>query len=142
MSARRQQAGRFFLVSLAGLGLDLVLATALAAALGWPLWLCAATGFSAATVFNYLVNLRWTFRGTGAHGSLAGLGGYFLVVGVSLGIRVAAVAALERLLPAPLQIAPLILLLAAGLSFAANFVLARGLVFRPPRSASERGPGP
>ena len=130
MKTVSQQAGAFFVVSLAGLVVDVGIAWLLNAALDWPLSLAAVCGFVVATCLNYLANIRWTFRSTGTRGSMRGVGLYFLAVSVSLLVRIAAIEVLQRLLPDHLQIAPLILVIAAGVSFFVSFFLSRRFVFR------------
>lgn len=124
------QARAFFVVALLGLVVDVGIAWLLTARLGWPLAFSAVCGFAVATCLNYLMNLRWTFRATGTTCSLSGLAQYFLVVGVSLVVRILAIEILRHLLPDRFQIVPLILVLAAGLSFVVSFILSRRFVFR------------
>lgn len=125
---------RFGVVAVAGLVVDLSIAWALAALAGVPLPLAALAGFLCAAAFNYLLHEVWTFGGGGSPS--AGRGAlYLLVLGLTLGVRVGSVAALEMLrdllLPGAGWRLP-VLVLATGLSFATNYLLSRTLVFRRP----------
>jgi putative flippase GtrA len=122
---------RFLAVSVLGLVLDLGLAWLLAVKVGLALSAAAAIGFLAAAVFNYLMHEIWTFR-TGVVQVSARRGGlYALALGVTLVVRVGTVALLERMwLVEGREFA--VLLAATGLSFLANYMLSRNVVFRPP----------
>lgn len=125
---------RFGLVSVAGLGIDLALAWGLAALAGVPLTLAAAAGFCAAAVLNYLLHEYWTFRDGAPQPSFGRALRYLGALALTLAVRLAAVAVLARLAgaaaaaPGP-QLA--ILLAATGLSFVANYLASKVLVFRP-----------
>ncbi len=47
---------RFFLVSVAGLAVDIGIAFSIATLLGAPLWIAAATGFLVAACGNYILH--------------------------------------------------------------------------------------
>lgn len=132
---------RFFLVSLAGLGVDLAIAWMAAAWLGLPLPLAAATGFGVAAAFNYLLHEFWTFR-DGARKVSARRGGlYILVLAATLATRVALVALLDWTVFAGTGARMAPLAIAAVLSFLVNYALSRMLVFRAapaPRSPELR----
>ena len=127
------QAGRFGLVVVLGLGIDLSVTLGLVRLAGLALPVAAACGFGAGAVVNYLMHEAWTFRHPGAALRLSARRGglYLLVLGMVFAVRVGSVALLERLLPAP-GLAPLVLTLAIGLSFCAHFILSRSLAFRRP----------
>lgn len=118
---------RFFAVTVLGLLIDLAIAYALNAGLGVPLWLAAAAGFTLAAAINYAIHQTWSFR----HGPrgfsarrAAMYGGTALA---TLAVRVAIVAALDRVLADDLAL--LILICGAGGSFCVNFALSKFVVF-------------
>lgn len=53
---------RYLVVIGIGALVDLGVALALRLATGWPLWLCAAIGFVAASAANFWLFERWAFR--------------------------------------------------------------------------------
>ena len=120
---------RFGATAVAGLIVDLALASALAA-LGLVLPLAAAGGFAAGAVLNYVLHEVWTFRDE-RDGRLSGrrAGFYLAVLGVVLAIRVSAVAAFERMLPGLPDLG--VLIAGVAISFGANWFLSRHVVFRP-----------
>ncbi|PCD75782.1 GtrA family protein [Pseudothioclava arenosa] len=128
--------GRFFIVTLAGLGVDLATSWLVLHLFAPPLALAAAIGFLAGAGFNYLLHEIWTFGGGAGRLSGRRFGKYLAVLGIVLVGRLAAVAALSRL--ALLAEYPMaILVLASGVSMLLNFALSRGLVFTAPRVPKE-----
>lgn len=127
-----QQIVRFTVVVGLGLVVDLALALALRGHLGLALPLAAAAGFAAGALVNYILHEVWTFRQAGAPVRMSARRGglYLVVLAAGFVTRVGAVAVLQRLLPDPAA-APVVLGLAIGLSFCVNFLLSRGLAFRP-----------
>jgi len=120
---------RFKLVTLLGLALDLTLAYSVRQALGWPLPLCAAIGFAAGAIFNYLAHEYWTFVNRVAGGlSARRFGRYILTVSVTLIIRIALVAA-GAMIPFMAGHDLAVLVAAAGISFIVHFLLARSFAF-------------
>lgn len=129
---------KFFVVSVLGLGLDLGAAWALATLAGVPLPLAAFCGFGAGAVLNYGLHEAWTFASKDRKPSVKRGGLYLLALGVTVAVRVAAVAVLEAtLLPGPDQ-ALFVLVAATGLSFVTNYLLSKYVVFRPGRVAPEQ----
>lgn len=121
---------RFFAVTVAGVVIDIAVAYGLATALGVRLWLAASIGFGVAAGFNYVAHQLWSFRaGERALSAerAAKYGGAALAV---LAVRVAVVAALDRLLGGDLAL--LILIGGAGVSFFVNFALSKFIVFAAP----------
>jgi putative flippase GtrA len=92
-----------------------------------PLWLAAAIGFTLAAGANYVIHQTWSFRSGPLSLRRAGL--YALVALVTLAVRVAIVAVLERALAGAWPLA--ILVAGAGGSFCVNFVLSKRVVFAP-----------
>jgi putative flippase GtrA len=116
---------RYLCAVVLGLALDLGVALALRTLLGLPTVLAAAAGFCSGLGLNYLTFEYWVF-GRGQP-SWTGLGRLFLAAQTALILRLAAVWLLGLAgLPAPV-----VLVLATGLSFAANFFLSRLAVRRP-----------
>lgn len=128
---------RFGLVAVAGLVLDIALSWSLAVLAGLPLTLAAAVGFCAAAAMNYLLHEFWTFRHGAPRPSLGRAMRYLGALGATLAVRLVAVALLARILGTEgRELA--ILLAATGLSFLANYLVSKFLVFRP---AAARDPG-
>lgn len=116
---------RFFAVTVLGVVLDLAIAFALHTGAGVPLWLAAAIGFAVAAGANYVIHQTWSFRNGALSLRRAGL--YALVALVTLAVRVAIVAALERGVAGAWPLA--VLVCGAGGSFIVNFLLSRFVVF-------------
>lgn len=118
---------RFLVVTVLGVILDLAVAFGLHTGAGMPLWLAAAIGFTLAAGANYVIHQTWSFRSGPLSLRRAGL--YALVALVTLAVRVAIVAVLERALAGAWPLA--ILVAGAGGSFCVNFVLSKRVVFAP-----------
>jgi putative flippase GtrA len=118
---------RFLVVTVLGVILDLAIAFGLHTGAGVPLWLAAAIGFTLAAGANYVIHQTWSFRSGPLSLRRAGL--YALVALVTLAVRVAIVAVLERALAGAWPLA--ILVAGAGGSFCVNFVLSKRVVFAP-----------
>lgn len=118
---------RFLVVTVLGVILDLAIAFGLHTGAGMPLWLAAAIGFTLAAGANYVIHQTWSFRSGPLSLRRAGL--YALVALVTLAVRVAIVAVLERALAGAWPLA--ILVAGAGGSFCVNFVLSKRVVFAP-----------
>jgi putative flippase GtrA len=118
---------RFLVVTVLGVILDLAIAFGLHTGAGVPLWLAAAIGFTLAAGANYVIHQTWSFRSGPLSLRRAGL--YALVALVTLAVRVAIVAVLERALAGAWPLA--ILIAGAGGSFCVNFVLSKRVVFAP-----------
>lgn len=119
---------RFFAVTVLGVVLDIAIAYALHSALGWPLWVAAASGFVIAAAANYAIHQTWTFRGGPRRLSLGRAARYGVVALLTLIARLAAVALIEPLAGAGLAL--LVLIAGAGVSFAVNFTLSKLFVFQ------------
>lgn len=121
---------RFGVVSVLGLCVDLAGAWTLARWL--PLPAAALGGFLVGAALNYGLHEAWTFASKDRRPSVRRGGLYLLTLGITLGVRVASVAALEAFVfPAPDQ-ALAALVMATGLSFVVNYLLSKYVVFRPP----------
>lgn len=130
---------RFTTVAVAGLVVDIALAWTLAVPFGLPLTPSAAAGFAAGATVNYLLHETWTFRQGARQLSATRALRYLGALGLTLAVRLAAVAVLGRLMPDPgLEI--VILLLATGLSFFANYAASKFLVFRPAAELTGKDP--
>ncbi|MDP2258242.1 MAG: GtrA family protein [Caulobacter sp.] len=127
---------RFGLVSVLGLCVDLAVAWSLASLLPVPLPIAALGGFLAGAALNYGLHEVWTFASRDRRPSVGRGGLYLLALGITLGVRVASVAALETFVfPAPEQ-ALAALVMATGLSFVVNYLLSKYVVFRSPSAAA------
>lgn len=122
---------RFVAVAFAGFALDIGVATALALGVGTSLGLAAAAGFACGLGANYLMHALWTFRDAGRPVSLAGLLSFAGASLIALAVRLAALAALQAAAPPALQASALLLVAAAGVSMAVNFMVLRASVFAP-----------
>lgn len=123
-----RQGARFLVVSVVGLAVDLGVALLLAKGFGLPLWLATVVGFLTAAAGNYLLHEVWTFRHGALRASLGRFARHLLALGLTLGVRLAAVVGLQALIGADRE-ALVILLPAVGLSFCTSFLLARTWVF-------------
>ena len=122
---------RFGIVSVLGIGLDLAVAWTLAVGVGLDLPLAAISGFVAGAISNYVLHHVWTFNEglNAATPRRAGL--YLLTLGLTLGTRLAVIAAAQcsALTSADQVLATLVL--ATGASFVVNYLLSRYVVFAP-----------
>lgn len=119
---------RFGIVALIGLAVDLSVARTLAWT-GIALPLAAAGGFAVGAAVNYALHEGWTFRSGRAGGlSARRAGAYLGTLLIVLAVRVATVAALERLAPELPDMG--ILVAGVSLSFCVNWALSRHFVFR------------
>lgn len=126
---------RFFAVTVAGVVLDLAIAYLLASHWGLPLWLAAGIGFVIAASANYIAHQLWSFQSGSRRLSSARALKYGSAALATLATRVAVVALLERTLGG--ELALLILVCGAGVSFFVNFALSKFVVFS---EAPERAP--
>lgn len=127
---------RFGLVAAIGLVVDLAVASALAAGTGLALPLAAACGFCAGAVFNYVVNLHWTFAAARPSGGARRLAAYVLTLAATLLVRVTMVALLEPLAGQGAWGALGVLVAATGVSFVVNYGLTKRFVFIPSPSGN------
>lgn len=119
---------RFFTVSVTGVLVDVGLAWLLATALGAPLWLAAAVGFTVAAALNYVLHRGWTFQRASAMAEQARLLRYLAALGLTFVARMAAVNGFGALLgPEPPPLA--VLLPSVAVSFAVGFLATKFMVF-------------
>jgi putative flippase GtrA len=121
---------RFFLVSCAGLGIDIGIGWALIALAGVPDPVAATVGFSIATVVNYFGHQFWTFRKGERRASFRRFTAFAGVVVLTLVVRLVVLDFLGPWLPGSGLNAPIRLGLAAAVSFFVSFLLSKFLVFR------------
>ncbi|QTL03815.1 GtrA family protein [Aquabacter sp. L1I39] len=120
---------RFGFVVVGGLFLDLGIAWSLANLAGVPLEVAAVAGFFSGALFNYVLHEFWTFRSPNSRVSGRRVTLYFVMMVAVLGIRVGVVALLSHPLHGPLG-SLLALVCASGVSFVANYLLSRFVVYR------------
>lgn len=128
MSHNRREFVRYGVTVALGLVVDLAAARG-AVSLGAPLELAAALGVACGAAFNYVLLELWAFSGPKTVAATARPLHYLGALGVTMGVRAAAVWVLEAALPADTR-AMLILGAAVVVSFAANFLLSKHWVFR------------
>lgn len=121
---------RFFLVSLAGVTIDLAVAYAVAIGLGAPLWLAAAIGFITAVGVNYLLHEVWTFQARRQRPSRKRALRYLGIALVTLMSRLAVVAWMGGWMGRDQAL--LILIAGAGVSFFVNYGLSKTFLFSKP----------
>jgi putative flippase GtrA len=131
----KNEALRFGIVVLGGLAVDLGLTLILVQATGLSLWQAAACGFIAGAIVNYVLHEFWTFKEGEQRVSPTRIGLYIGVLATTFGARIGAVALLSTIISAPLPI----LVVALGISFLINYILSRGIVFRPQSPTSQDG---
>lgn len=118
---------RFFTVTVLGVVIDIAIAYALATQLGVPLWLAATIGFVTAASCNYVAHQLWSFRDGPRALSAVRAVKYAGAALATLAVRVAVVALLDRASGGDLAL--LILICGAGVSFFVNFGLSKFIVF-------------
>lgn len=118
---------RFFMVSVAGLVLDLSVAWSLARLGGLPFWVAAAIGFGVAALSNYVLHEWWTFRSATRQPSVWRALRYSGVLGLTLASRVGCVAALVALWGE--RFGGWALLAGAGFSFVVHYLVSKRFVF-------------
>ncbi|MDP4604967.1 MAG: GtrA family protein [Erythrobacter sp.] len=118
---------RFFAVTVLGVVIDIAIAYALATQFGVPLWLAATIGFVTAAGCNYIAHQLWSFRAGPRALSAVRAAKYAGAALMTLAVRVAIVALLDRVLADDLSLA--ILICGAGGSFFMNFALSKFFVF-------------
>jgi putative flippase GtrA len=124
-----EEAIRFFLVSLVGLGIDIGVAWALIALVGASDPVAAVVGFSVATVINYFGHQFWTFQKGERRASLRRFSAFAGVVVLTLVVRLLVLHFLGPLLPGSGLNAPLRLGLAATVSFFVSFLMSKFMIF-------------
>ena len=126
-----EEALRFFLVALAGLGIDITIAWALIAFTGAADAIASAIGFSVATVTNYFGHQFWTFRNGERRASMWRFISFSGSVVLVLAVRLVVLHILGPALPGSGIAAAVRLGLAATVSFVVSFVFSRHFVFNP-----------
>lgn len=120
---------RFATVIVAGLAVDLGTGWSLANLADVPLVYAAGIGFFTGALFNYVLHEYWTFRAPESRLSLRRAVLYLAMMCVTLGARLSVV-----FLLAPQATGRLgslaVLIAAAGVSFIANYLLSRFVVYR------------
>ena len=124
-----EEAIRFFLVSLVGLGIDIGVAWALIALVGASDPVAAVVGLSVATVINYFGHQFWTFQKGERRASLRRFLAFAGVVVLTLFVRLLVLDFLGPLLPGSGLNAPLRLGLAATVSFFVSFLMSKFMIF-------------
>ena len=126
---------RFFLVSVAGVLIDISIAYAVAMILETPLVIAAAVGFVIAAGSNYILHEVWTFQGRTQRLSRLRALKYLVVSLFTLLCRLAVVASLSIWIDRDHTLS--ILIGAAAVSFFVNYVISKFFLFS--RSAEEKG---
>ncbi|MEO9781908.1 MAG: GtrA family protein [Sedimentitalea sp.] len=124
---QRAQFLRFGIVAVIGLSVDLGVAWVLAQVWAVPLPIAATVGFLCGAVLNYGMHELWTFQDRSGRLSLKRLFAYLLSLWFVLAVRLGGIAVLGWLLP---DYTFLILIAATGLSFCANYIVSKSLIFR------------
>lgn len=120
-----------FGVSAVGFALDFAVALSLRQIAELPLALAGATGFAVAAVANYFAFEFVVFRSADSRADPGRLVGTLLSALLAFGVRVAAITALAGVVAPTGWIAEgSVLLAAAGLSLAVNFMLLQFFAFR------------
>jgi len=125
---------RYLAVVMVGFAVDLGLALVLNRVVGLELTLAAAGGFIGALLVNYLLFEVWAFRAGRAEFSIRRLMATAGSAVIALGVRLAAVAALDALVQPNDALATAgILIVAAGLSLLVNWALVSRIFLRADR---------
>ncbi|MEW6123316.1 MAG: GtrA family protein [Pseudomonadota bacterium] len=122
---------RYLAVVVAGYCVDFGVSFGAFKLMGLPLPVAACVGFSLAVVFNYLAHEFWTFAGERRSGYGARFGKFIGVALFTLAVRVGVIFLLDPYAASDLAHAAL-LVGAAGVSLAVNYVLTRFAVFGTP----------
>lgn len=120
---------RFLAVAVIGLAVDLAIAWTLAKPLGIPLGIAATAGFAVAAAMNYALHELWTFQSGARRLSFIRSAQYIGVLGLTLAVRLAALAALVHLFT-PERWTLVVLGFAASISFVVNYAVSKIFVFR------------
>lgn len=117
---------RYLAVTVSGLVIDLTIARGVATVLALPV--AAAVGLSIAAVYSYIMHEFWTFRAQDSRVSTRRVAAYaanVVLVGV---IRVGIIALIDLLFSGKFgKLATLIV--AAGISFVANYVISKKFIY-------------
>lgn len=124
------ESARFTLVVILGLLIDLVIAYVFSVQIGLPLSISAIFGFISAAFFNYILHELWTFQDGEKQLSKKRVGRYLFALLVTLSIRLIMIEILSRIFD-PKGLELMILIAATGVSFIANYLVSKFMVFRP-----------
>jgi len=126
-----KQFSRFLVVSLGGLVIDLLLVRVVLLLTDYHISVAMTVGFIAGALVNYVLHESWTFKDKGAasRASVKRAFGYYVIVGVALGVRVISATVLDFLFGSPDTLWSIILV-SVGLSFLTNFGLTRFVLFK------------
>lgn len=138
MSTAAPELVRYAIVAVAGLAVDLSVALVLAHLLGWPLTGAAVVGFLVALFLNYVLMEFWAFRADTSRFSFSRLVRTLGAALAALAVRAVIVWLLDDRFGSGIVLDTAVLVVAAGASFVANFLLVR-LVFTR-AEAPDRGP--
>lgn len=122
---------RFFLVSLAGVVLDLSIAYSLHLFMGTSLVVSAAVGFVVVVGLNYGLHEIWTFRTAQVRLSGGRAVQFFAVSAAILLVRLTVVFLMMSILQP--NFSAVILLVAAGVSFVISFLVSKFAIFKSNR---------
>lgn len=125
----RRGLARFTLVIVGGLAIDLSVAFLLAELAQLPLTVSATIGFLAGALFNYILHELWTFKAASATVSPVRAALYLVSSFITLCVRLATISIFEPFVTGALSRLA-ILVAATGVSFIANFLLSRFVIFR------------
>lgn len=120
---------RFFLVSLAGVLIDIGLALGLNVLAGIPLRPAAVISFAVAACFNYVLHEKWSFGGRESPLSGKRLVAFVTVSVTVLGVRLVVLTVLAMLLPAEHFWNLIALVTAVGFSYLINYGVSRWVIF-------------
>ena len=124
----RRDLARFTVVTVGGLVIDLSVAFLLAELAQLPLTVSAIIGFLAGALFNYVLHELWTFKAANASVSPARAVLYLASSFITLCVRLVTISLFEPFATGPLSRLA-VLVAATGVSFIANFLLSRFVIF-------------
>ena len=120
---------RFTVVIVGGLTIDLSVAFLLTELAQLPLTVSATIGFLAGALFNYILHELWTFKAANATVSPVRAALYLASSFITLCVRLVTISLFEPFAAGPLSRLA-VLVTATGVSFIANFLLSRFVIFR------------
>jgi putative flippase GtrA len=129
------EAGRFTIVAVVGLAVDLAIAWVAASVMQWPLWLATAVGFAIAAALNYFLHELWTFRHGKVQMSLGRALRYAAALILTLAVRIGTVALIVKVIGDSQTL--LVLVFGFCASFAANFLFSKHFVFHTSTSPKD-----
>lgn len=116
---------RYGATVLAGFAIDFATALLLTRLLAVPLPVSAAVGFTVALVFNYVLFELWVFGAGGSRLAALRLRRTAAAAGIALGVRVAAIWLIGRVLGSSLVETSAMLLVGASASLIVNYLIVR-----------------